>query len=124
MPLEMINPHPTVPLSGAMRVGNQLFVSGQVGYAPGSREIAPGGVAGQTRQTLENIRAILEKAGSSVDKVIKTTVFLTDIQRDFATMNQVYAEFFGSHRPARSTVGVSLARPGLEVEIECVALIE
>lgn len=124
MPLEMIQPSATTPLSGAVRVGNLLFVSGQVGFKPGTQEIVPGGVAAQTRQALENIRALLEKAGTSIDKVIKTTVFLTNVQRDFGTMNQVYAEFFGSHRPARSTVGVSLARPGLEVEIECVALIE
>ncbi|NLC57073.1 MAG: RidA family protein [Armatimonadetes bacterium] len=121
--LEPIHPHPTIPLAGAVRVGDVVYVSGQVGYRPGTTEIVPGGVAAQTRQTLENIRALLEAAGSSVDRVVKTTVYLTDVQRDFDTMNAVYAEFFGSHRPARTTVGVSLARPGLEVEIDCVAVI-
>lgn len=123
--LEIIQPHPSIPLAGAVRIGNTLYVSGQVGYAPGTTDIVPGGVAAQTRQALENMRAVLEAAGSSPEKVVKTTVYLTDVQRDFGTMNQVYGEFFGSHRPARTTVGVAgLARPGLEVEIECIAVID
>ncbi|HOJ21227.1 MAG TPA: RidA family protein [Armatimonadota bacterium] len=121
--LESIKPHPSIPLAGAVRVGNMLYVSGQVGYLPGTSEIVPGGVAAQTRQALENIRAILEEAGSSLNHVVKTTVILTDVQRDFAVMNQVYAEVFGDHRPARTTLGAALARPGLEVEIECIAVI-
>ncbi|MDH7568727.1 MAG: Rid family detoxifying hydrolase [Armatimonadota bacterium] len=121
--IQPIKPHPSVPISGAVRVGEVVYVSGQVGYLPGTSDIVPGGVAAQTRQALENMRAVLEAAGSSLSQVVKTTVFLTDVQRDFATMNQVYAEVFGDHRPARSTVGVAaLARPGLEVEIECVAV--
>jgi 2-iminobutanoate/2-iminopropanoate deaminase len=114
--LEPIKPYPSIPLAGAVRTGNMLYVSGQVGYLPGTSDIIPGGVAAQTRQALENIRAILEEA-------VKTTVILTDVQRDFAVMNKVYAEVFGDHRPARTTLGAALARPGLEVEIECIAVI-
>ncbi len=99
-----------------------MFVSGQVGFKPGTSEVVEGGVEAQTVAALENMKAVLEKAGSSVDKVIKTTVILTNVVEDFPVMNKVYAEFFGNHRPARSTVGVaSLARSDLVVEIECIA---
>jgi reactive intermediate/imine deaminase len=99
-----------------------VYVSGQVGFRPGTAEVVEGGIEEQTRATLENMRTVLEKAGTAADKVVKTTVFLTDVQRDFAAMNRVYAEFFGGHQPARSTVGVAaLAKEGLMVEIECIA---
>jgi len=122
--IEFIAPNSVIPLSGAVKCGNFIFVSGQVGFKPGTMEVVEGGVESQTRAALENMRAVLEQAGSSVDRVVKTTVFLTNVVEDFPVMNKVYAEFFGSHRPARSTVGVaSLARPELLVEIECIALV-
>ncbi len=123
--IELVAPHPSIPLSGAVKVNGMVYVSGQVGFKPGTTEVVEGGVEEQTRATLQNMKAVLEKSGSSVDKVVKTTVFLTDALGDFAAMNEVYAEFFGNHRPARSTVGVAaLARKDLVVEIECVALAE
>ncbi|MBI3920390.1 MAG: RidA family protein [Armatimonadetes bacterium] len=123
--IEFILPHPSIPLSGAVKIHGVVFVSGQVGFKPGTNEVVEGGVEEQTRATLENVRLVLEMAGSSVNQVLKTTVFLTDVQNDFGIMNKIYSEFFGEHRPARSTVGVAaLARKDLLVEIECVALAE
>jgi len=120
--LEFISPSASIPLSGAVKCGDLVFASGQVGFKPGTQEVVDGGVAAQTRAALENMKAVLEQSGASVDKVIKTTVFLTNVVEDFPVMNEVYAEFFGNHRPARSTVGVaSLARADLVVEIECIA---
>src|SRR5881409_1228058 len=87
---------------------------------PGTRQLADGGIAGQTRQVLENIKAVLVFAGSSLDRVVKCTVFLADIQ-DFAAMNAVYATYFPKDPPARSTVAASGLAGGARVEIECIA---
>jgi 2-iminobutanoate/2-iminopropanoate deaminase len=109
------------PFSAAVRTGNLLFVSGQVGYRDGR---LGQGIEEQTRFALENIRDILERAGSSLERVVKVTVFLTDISL-WPAMNRVYQEYFPKEPPARSSVGVSaLALPGLLVEIECVAEVE
>ncbi len=110
-----------LPFSAAVRVGNMLYLSGQIGTVPDSRDLAPGGIAGQTRQTLENIRATLERVGSSMERVVKCTVFLVDIN-DYQAMNQVYATFFPTDPPARSTVAGSGLALGAKVEIECIAL--
>jgi reactive intermediate/imine deaminase len=110
-----------LPFSSAVRVGDLLFLSGQVGVVPGSRELAPGGIEGQTRQTLENIKRVLEHAGSSMERVVKCTVFLGDIA-DYAAMNAVYASFFPKDPPARSTLAASGLALGAAVEIECIAL--
>lgn len=110
-----------LPFSEAVRVGDLLFLAGQIGSLPGTRQLADTGVAGQTRQTLENIKAVLTHAGSAMDRVVKCTVFLTDI-RDFAAMNAVYAAYWPSEPPARSTVGVKELVFGARVEIECIAL--
>src|SRR2546429_5967039 len=95
-----------LPFSSAVRVGDLLFLSGQIGNVPGTRQLGDGGIAGQTRQVLENIKAVLAFAGSSLDRAVKCRVFLTDIQ-DFAAMNAVYATYFPKDPPARSTVGAS-----------------
>jgi 2-iminobutanoate/2-iminopropanoate deaminase len=111
-----------LPFSSAVRVGNVLYLSGQIGNVPGQRQLADTGVAGQTRQTLENIKAVLLHAGSSLERVVKCTVFLLDI-RDYAAMNAVYATYFPKDPPARSTVAGSGLALGARVEIECLATV-
>jgi 2-iminobutanoate/2-iminopropanoate deaminase len=124
MPIETVStsgaPRAIGPYSQALRAGGFLFTAGQVGFDPATGELVDGGIAEQTRQVLTNIRAILEAGGSTLGQVVKTTVFLVDMA-DFAAMNEVYAELFGSHRPARSTVAVAALPRGARVEIEAVA---
>ncbi len=110
-----------LPFSSAVRVGNMLYLSGQIGNVPGTRQLADTGIAGQTRQTLENIKAVLASAGSSLERAVKCTVFLTDI-KDYAAMNTVYATYFPKDPPARSTVAGSGLASGARVEIECLAV--
>jgi 2-iminobutanoate/2-iminopropanoate deaminase len=110
-----------LPFSTAVRVGDMLFLSGQIGTLPGTRDLAPGGVAAETRQTLENIKAVLEYAGSSMDRVVKCTVFLLDID-DYAAVNEVYATYFPVDPPARSAMAASGLALGSRVEIECIAM--
>lgn len=109
------------PYSQAIVANGFVFCAGQVAYLPGTRTLAEGGIQGQTRQALANIKAVLEAAGSSMEKVVKTTVFLSDIN-NFAAMNEVYAAFFGDQPPARSTVQVVLPLGAL-IEIEAVAML-
>ncbi len=111
-----------LPFSSAARVGDVLYLSGQIGNRPGTRELVPGGVGPETTQTLENIRSVLEFAGSSLDRVVKCTVFLQDIA-DYSEMNAAYAAVFTDHLPARSTVAGSGLALGAGVEIECIALV-
>ncbi|MDH3292320.1 MAG: Rid family detoxifying hydrolase [Gemmatimonadota bacterium] len=112
-----------LPFSSAVRVGDMLYLSGQIGVLPGTRDLAPGGTAAETRQTMENIRAVLDHAGSSMDRVVKCTVFLLDMA-DYQAMNEVYREFFPRDPPARSALAASALALGARVEIECMALIE
>lgn len=111
-----------LPFSTAVRVGNLLFLSGVIGNQPGTRTLADTGITGQTRQTLENIKRVLSGAGSSLERAVKCTVFLTDI-RDYQAMNAVYATFFPKDPPARSTVAGSGLALGARVEIECIATV-
>jgi len=114
-------PNPRGPYSHAVRAGDFIFVSGQGPIDPVTNEIHSGDAATETRKTLENIQNILSAAGAGMSDVVKCSVFLTDI-RDFAAMNQVYAEFFGDTKPARTTVqAVQLPAHGIRVEIDCVA---
>lgn len=110
-----------LPFSSAVRVGNLLFLSGQIGNMPGTRQLADTGIAGQTRQALENVKTVLAAAGSSLDRAVKCTVFLADI-KDYAAMNAVYATYFPTDPPARSTVAGSGLALGARVEIECLAV--
>lgn len=110
------------PYSHAVRAGGFLFCSGQVGFEPATGQFASTDVAGQTRQALANVRAVLAAAGLALADVAKTTVFLTDMA-DFEAMNAVYAEAFGDHRPARSTVAVRGLPRGARVEVEVTALL-
>jgi reactive intermediate/imine deaminase len=111
-----------LPFSPAVRLGNVLYLSGQIGNVPGTRQLADTGIAGQTRQTMENIAAVLTAAGSALDRVFKCTVFLVDIT-DYPAMNEVYAHYFPAGPPARSTVGVQRLVFGARVEIECLATV-
>ena len=112
----------STPFSSAVRVGNLLYLSGQIGTLPGSRELAAGGIAAETHQTMENIKQVLEYSGSSLDQVVKCTVFLLNIG-DYAAMNEVYASFFENDPPARSTLAASGLALDAQVEIECIALV-
>lgn len=108
------------PYSAAIKVGELIFTSGQIPADPATGELAPGGIAQQTEQSLKNLSAVLEAAGSGLDQVIKTTCFLTDMA-DFAAFNAAYGKYFSQHKPARSTVAVKALPKGALVEIECVA---
>jgi 2-iminobutanoate/2-iminopropanoate deaminase len=108
------------PYSQAIRVGNLLYTSGQIPINPATGSFVEGGIKEQTRQSLTNIKAILEEAGLTMTHVVKTTVFMADMN-DFADMNAVYAEFFAEPYPARSAVAVKTLPKGALVEIEVVA---
>ena len=110
------------PYCQGIAIDGLVFTSGQLGLDPATGDFAPGGVEAQTRQSLANIRAVLEEAGTGMDRVVKTTVFLKDMN-DFAAMNKVYAEFFGEGGcPARSAVEVAKLPKGGLVEIEAIAV--
>ena len=108
------------PYSQAIRVGNLVYTSGQIPINPATGAFVEGGIKEQTRQSLTNIKAILEEAGTSLANVVKTTVFMADMA-DFADMNSVYAEFFTEPYPARSAVAVKTLPKGALVEIEVIA---
>lgn len=111
-----------LPFSAAVRVGNTLYLSGALGIVPGTRDLAEGGIQGETRQTLENISATLENFGSSMEQVVKCTVFLADMA-EWGAMNDVYKTFF-PNPPARSAVGASGVALDARVEIECIAYVD
>lgn len=109
------------PYEQAIKVGGFVFTAGQIPLDPKTGNMIEGGIAIQTRQVLENLKGVLEASGSSLDKVVKATVFLRNMA-DFAAMNEVYAEYLGSSKPARSTVAVAELPRGALVEIDLVAL--
>lgn len=109
------------PYSQAISVANLIFCSGQIPLDPATGDLVAGDIGAMTRQVLHNLQAVLAAAGSSLSQVVKTTVFLADMN-DFAAMNAVYAEFFPSTPPARSTVQVAALPKGARVEIEVIAL--
>ena len=111
-----------LPFSEAVQVGDLLFLSGQVGLAPGTMNLVPGGIGPETRQTLEGIKETLERHGSSLSRVVKCTVFLADIA-EWAEMNKVYVEYFPENPPARSALGSSGLAMGARTEIECIAVV-
>ncbi len=121
---QLVNPasltKPRAPLSHGVKVGNLVFVSGTTPFIPGSRDMAPD-FAGQMHQVMQNIKVILEEAGSSLDRIVKSNVILTRIS-DFQEMNDIYRSYFAKDNyPARTTVEAPLAVPGMLLEIECVA---
>ncbi len=107
-----------LPFSEAVRVGDMLYLSGQLGNLPGSTELAPGGIEGEARQTMENIKAILERYGSSLDRVVKCTVMMADIA-EWSAFNEVYVTYFPGPKPARSAFAASGLALGAKVEVEC-----
>ena len=109
------------PYSQAVRSNGMIYLSGQLGLDPATGQLVSGGVEEQTRRALANLLAVLEAAGSGLDRVVKTTVFLTDMGK-FAEMNAIYGEYFSEQPPARSAVQVSALPKGAAVEIECIAL--
>ena len=128
MPKNVFNtdqaPKPIGPYNQAIITsGKFLFTSGQIALDPKTGNIVGSDIRAQTRRVLENLKAIVESAGSSLDQVIKTTVFLKNMN-DFAAMNEVYAEFLSHHAPARSTVEAARLPKDVLVEIDCIALIE
>jgi 2-iminobutanoate/2-iminopropanoate deaminase len=110
------------PYSQAIKAGGFVFASGQIPTDPQTGQFVAGGIAEQTEQVLKNLRAVLEAAGSSLDQVVKTTVFLADM-KEFSAMNEVYARFFPEPPPARATVAVAGLPRDARVEIEVVALV-
>lgn len=114
------SPSPLPVFSPAVRTGNLVFLSGQIGVRPGTLELVEGGIGPETEQTLTNIRSLLEEIGLSLDDVVKCTVFLADID-DYQAMNEVYARFFPQDPPARSTLAASGLALGARTEIECIA---
>ena len=126
MPVETV-PTPSAPASAgpyspAVRAGDWLALAGQVGIDPATGKLAEDGVAGQTRQALANVAAVLSDCGATLSDVAKTTVFLVDMG-DFPVMNEVYADAFAGHRPARSTIAVAALPLGAQVEIEVWAFV-
>ena len=113
-------PAPRGPYSPAVRAGDFIYVSGQVPIDPVTQQAVSGHVRDETRQTLTNIMRILEGCGVALADIVKCQVFLAD-GKDFAAMNEVYAEFFGEAKPARTTVVAAFAIPGIKVEIDAVA---
>lgn len=109
------------PYSQAIKANGLVFASGQIPLDPATMQIVEGGVREQTERVLDNLKAVLEAAGSSLDRVVKTTVFLADMN-EFAAMNEIYAKYFSATKPARATVQVARLPRDVKVEIDVVAL--
>ena len=110
----------SLPFSEAVRAGDFLFLSGQIGNVPGKLELVPGGIGPEATQALDNIKAILERHGSSMDALVKCTVFLADI-REWPAFNAIYRNYFPHHFPARSALATNGLAIGARVEVECIA---
>ena len=113
-------PAPIGPYSQAVKAGSELFCSGQIALDPATGNVVDGDVAAQTEQVLKNLGAVLREGGCDYSDVVKTTIFLIDMN-DFAQVNAVYERYFGSAKPARSTVAVAGLPRGVRVEIDCIA---
>jgi len=112
---------PVGPYSQAIKAGGFIFVAGEKGMGPVTKQIVPGGIEPETIRTLENIKAILEEAGSGMDRVVSTFVFMTDLN-EFSKMNEIYAGYFKDHPPGRTTVEVKSLPAGAHIEITVTAL--
>jgi 2-iminobutanoate/2-iminopropanoate deaminase len=109
------------PYSQAIKANGFIFASGQIPLDPATMRVVEGGIEEQTNRVLDNLRVVLEAAGSSLDRVVKTTVYLADMN-EFAAMNEIYAKYFGATKPARATVQVARLPRDVKVEIDVVAL--
>lgn len=114
-------PEPIGPYSQAIQFNNLIFTSGQIAFDPKTGQLITGNVEQQTKLVLNNLNEVLKAAGSSLDSVIKTTIFLKDMG-DFAKVNEIYSEYFGTSKPARSTVEVSRLPKDVLIEIDCIAV--
>lgn len=112
-----------LPFSEAVRVDDMLYLSGQIGVKPGTTELVEGGIKPETKQTMENIRTALKRHDSSMDRVVKCTIFLADIE-EWPSMNEVYRTYFPEDPPARSAMGASGLALSARVEIECLAVVD
>ena len=110
------------PYSQAIRSGNILYTSGQIALDPATGNLVDGDFAAQVRRVFENLKAVLTAAGTDFSRVVKATVYLTDLA-NFATLNEIYASYFGDTKPARTTVGVSQLPKGADVEIDLIAMV-
>ena len=115
-------PHAIGPYSQGIIAGNMLYTAGQIALDPASGELIAGDISAQTKRVLENLSAILQAAGSSLDRVVKTTVYLSDMG-EFGAMNEVYGTYFNTHKPARSTVQAARLPRDVKVEIDAIALV-
>jgi 2-iminobutanoate/2-iminopropanoate deaminase len=115
-------PHAIGPYSQAVRSGNMLFLSGQIALDPKSGNLIEGDFAAQSRRVFDNLRAVLRAGGADFKNVTRATVYLTDLG-NFQTLNSIYAEYFGNHKPARSTVGVAQLPRGAQVEVDLIAVV-
>jgi len=120
--VEYHTPNPDRPFSEAVRVDDMLYLSGQIGFDEATGALAEGGIVGETKKTMENIKATLDKYGSSLSQVVKCTVYLADIA-EWGAMNEVYVTFFPVNPPARSALGSSGLALGARTEIECMATV-
>lgn len=111
-----------LPFSDAVRVGNMLYLSGQIGNVPGEFELVQGGLEAEARQTMENIKRVLEANGSSLEHAVKFTIFIDDIAK-WSDFNEVYVQYFDGNLPARSAFGAEGLALGAQVEVECIAYI-
>ena len=116
-------PEPVGAYPHARRAGNLLFLSGKIGNLPGTRTLAEGGIEGESRQTMENIKATLERWDSSLERVVKCTVMIDDIAQ-WGAFNEVYVEYFPDNKPARSAFGADGLALGAAVEVECIATVD
>ena len=121
--IEFLNSNKKFPFSEAVRVGNVLYLSGQLGIVPGSSKLAAGGIEGETRQTMQNIKVTLEKYGYSMSDLVKCTAMLADI-KEWGAFNKVYKSFFSERYPARSALGVNGLALNARIEIECIAAVD
>lgn len=115
------SPRPNAVFAQAVRVGNVLYLSGQIG-ADSTGRLVPGGLQTEARQALNNIKSVLDKAGSGMDRVVKCTIFLADI-RDYADFNEIYATYFRARKPARSAFAATGLALNARVEIDCIAVV-